>query len=247
MTNDNKKLCPSIKKIVSSSAPLDIDTRNKCLNHFACEIFETYGLSETGFVTLKKLKKDNEQNNSIGKPLPFVSVKLFDAHKNNFTHETNTTGEIAVKCSSIFDGYGNDLNEHPKYIFKDYFLTGDLAYLDEKGELTFVGRTQEVIQNSGINVYPLDVEKMVKQYPSVKDACVFGVPEGGSSEKIVLLYSTSFEIDENDLIRFLLKNLTDWQMPKYFRRVSEIDLSPVGKVDRKNMRDKFLRKTLGVM
>lgn len=245
IAENNKKINRSIKKIVSSSAPLDISTRQNCLKYFSCDIFEVYGLSETGIATCKKLCKGQSQDNSVGIPLNSLSLKLFDRDKNSFIETTNSIGEVAINCNSRFHGYNNNFVFPNSHFFQNHFLTGDLGYFDVRGELHFAGRTKEVIQNSGINVYPHDIETLVKKFPDITDAYVFGVSEQNSTEKIVLLYTTSAEIDENSMIRFLFNNLAHWQLPKYYKKIEHFTFNQIGKIDRQGMKNQFLSEFLG--
>jgi long-chain acyl-CoA synthetase len=230
----------SLRKLISSSAPLLEGTRKKALSlaqNYEWEIYETYGTSEIGFASILNMTQETNKWNSVGKPLPYVKVKILCEDKRECPF--GEVGEIAVKTLTRFAGYYK-MEEKTKEAFTEdgYFLTGDLGYLDKDGYLYFVGRKKEVIITGGINVYPQDVEKVILNYPGVKECAVFGVENEKLGEVVCALIAPEKgkEIKIPQLKSYLRKHLTSYQMPIYIKVVEEIPKNHLGKISRKSLK-----------
>ena len=230
----------SLTKLVSSSAPFGEAVRENCLNAFRCDVYEIYGSSESGTATIKKLEPNQIQTCSVGRPLSFVKIKLFDPMRRELVTNRENVGEIGIDSPTNFEEYLGLPDETSKAHENGYFLTGDLGYFDAHGELYFCGRAKDTIQNAGITVYPLDIENAIKRFPGITNACAVGIPDTRSNEQIVLAYTAAVEVNENDIYRFLMGELAEWQIPRRLKRVSKIPLSHVGKVDRQLVKQMFM-------
>jgi len=229
----------SLRKLISSSAPLLENTRKKALKlaqKYGWEIFETYGTSEVGFATILNMTKETDKWNSVGKPLPYVDIKIFSDKGEPLP--PNRTGEIGVKTKTIFAGYYKMEETTKRSFINGYFLTGDLGYLDSEGYLYFKGRKKEVIITGGINVYPQDVERVILKHPKVKECAVFGVPHDYLGE-IVCAFIVPKEgenLSLSKLRNFLVENLAPYQVPLYMELREEIPKNNLGKVVRRDLK-----------
>jgi long-chain acyl-CoA synthetase len=236
--NRERETPSSLRKIISSSAPLLDITRKKVLElakSIGWEVFETYGTSEIGFATILNLTKETNKWKSVGKPLPYVKIKILKERALG----SRDIGEIAVKTKTIFAGYYN-MPEKTKQSFDNegFFLTGDLGYLDSDGYLYFVGRKKEIIITGGINVYPQDVERVLLNHPSVKECAVFGIEAQPFGEIVCALVvpkdKNKFNLSE--LRKYCRQNLTYYQQPLIWKIVDEIPKNHLGKVSRTELK-----------
>lgn len=230
-----------LRTLVSSSAPFNKETRDACLRSMHCDIYEVYGASEAGIATIKKLNKDQKQDNSVGWSPHYVDIKIFDVSSKVCVQQDGVIGEIGIKSPTNFNRYFMSDSETTKQFLDGYFLTGDLGYFVDQ-ELFFSGRAKDTIQNGGITVYPADVENVVREFNGIVDACVVGILDEFFNEKIHLVYVSERSIDENSLYRFLFLELPEWQLPKKIKKVNTIPLSLIGKVDRDAVKNIFTIK-----
>ncbi|QGT78054.1 AMP-binding protein [Guyparkeria halophila] len=230
----------SLRTVISSSAPLANTSKQALLRHFDCDIREIYGASEIGVATELSLRDDRDKYESVGRPLPFVSVKITDEHRQPL--ETGQVGEIACRTTTGFLGYYRD--EEATRASMDqagFFYTGDLGRLDDEGYLYYVGRKKEVIITGGINVYPKDVEEVVLASGMVAECAVVGVPDARFGEAVVAVITPKpdGEPDLRALRQFCNSRLTDYQMPQAFEVMESLPRNQMGKVMKRELRDTF--------
>ncbi|MBD1582215.1 class I adenylate-forming enzyme family protein [Pseudoalteromonas sp. S16_S37] len=229
----------SLNCVVSSSAVLALDTKEKLVKHFNCRLHECYGASEVGVVTDFCLNSHRDKQGSVGKALPFVKLKIID-EKSRLVG-VGEVGQIMCQSKTEFAGYLK-MPEKTKLAYDEqgYFATGDLGYLDEDGFLYYVGRNNDVISSGGINVYPQDIESTIKMHPDVEDCVAFAYPDKQFGEVIKVVYTTvSDTLDVNELKKLCLHELTDYQQPRYFERVDSLAKSSLGKILRQSVKSLF--------
>ncbi|KZN55678.1 hypothetical protein N474_14115 [Pseudoalteromonas luteoviolacea CPMOR-2] len=231
----------SLKCIVSSSAVLPSETKDRLLQHLDCRLHECYGASEVGVVTDFCVSEDRHKRGSVGKPLPFVSLKIVD--KDGLQVAPSEVGEIVCTTSTAFNGYHKLPEQTKKAYDKDgYFSTGDLGYLDDDGYLYYVGRNKEVISTGGINVYPQDIESVIKTHPHIADCVAFGIPDQKFGEVVKVVYVSNEAdsvIDEMEIRKLCFEQLTDYQQPRELLQVPCLERSGLGKILRNEVKLKY--------
>ena len=229
----------SLKCLVSSSAVLEGTTKKRLLDMLPCRFHECYGASEVGVVTDFAVSENPEQSGSVGKALPFVSLKITD--DKGVEVATGQVGEICCNTSTIFAGYLK-MPEQTRAAFYagGFFKTGDLGYVDEQGYLYYVGRKKEVISSGGINVFPQDIETIAKSVDGVKDCVAFGVKDALLGEVIKLVVEQKQGKELTAAIRKrCLQELTDYQQPRLIELVDSLPRNPMGKVLRSDVKTQF--------
>ncbi|MGC0119160.1 class I adenylate-forming enzyme family protein [Pseudoalteromonas piscicida] len=229
----------SLKCIVSSSAVLEGTTKKRLLEMLSCRFHECYGASEVGVVTDFAVSENPEQSGSVGKALPFVSLKITDDQGCEVA--AGQVGEICCNTSTIFGGYLK-MPEQTRAAFYvgGFFKTGDLGYVDERGYLYYVGRKKEVISSGGINVFPQDIETVVKSIEGVEDCVAFGIKDALLGEIVKVVIEQSQDTDLIPVIRkACLQELTDYQQPRFIERVEALPRNQMGKVLRNDVKTQF--------
>jgi fatty-acyl-CoA synthase len=193
-----------------------------------------YGLTETSpLLTLAPPRDDEREIGSIGKALPGAEIRLVDEHGSDVP--VDEPGELVVRGPKVFSGYyGNP--ELTARVFKDgWFHTRDVAKRDKKGFFYHLGRLDDLIITGGLNVFPAEVEAAAAQYPSVKEAVVYAVPDAGRGQAIGMDVCPfeGCEIDLDELRRFLQSHLAAYKTPKHIHLVEAISHTPTGKPIRK--------------
>ena len=184
----------------------------------------TYGMTETAsqIATLTP-DKFRSGNNSVGKPLPHVSIEIRD--NRGILCKPGETGNINIHATSRMLGY------FPHLDCDSSFQPDDLGYLDHDGYLHIVGRSSDKIITGGENVYPSEIEAAIRSIAFVLDLCVIGVEDETWGQVVVAVYVGDSLLDIK-LDQALLKSLPKFKHPKHWIRVAAIPRNALGKIDR---------------
>ena len=208
------------------------------LEKTGCPICEGYGLSETSpSATCNPLDSDSFTG-TIGLPLPSTELTLLD----DDGHEVpaGTAGEIAIRGPQVMAGYWQRPDETAKVMTADgFFRTGDIGTVDARGYFKIVDRKKDMILVSGFNVYPNEVEDVVGQMPGILECAAVGVPDAkaGEAVKLVIVRSNP-AVTEADVRAYCEANMTGYKRPKVIEFRNDLPKSPVGKILRRELRDK---------
>ncbi len=151
-----------------------------------------------------------------------------------------TPGEIAIRGPQVMAGYWQRPDETAKVMTDDgFFRTGDIGTVDERGYFKIVDRKKDMILVSGFNVYPNEVEEVVSQMPGVLECAAVGVPDAKAGEAVKLvIVKRDQALSEGDVKAFCETNLTGYKRPKFIEFRTELPKTPVGKILRRELRDK---------
>lgn len=207
--------------------------------HSNCRLLEGYGLTET--VTVCAVNTlENYKIGSVGKPLKDIDVLVYE----DKILERNEIGEICINSNTMMNGYLNDLiasnDIKIKINEKLYIKSGDLGYIDNEGYIYIKGRKKRVFKISGINVYPLEIEKIVLENNDIFDATMeyFANPKPHTNLYIIL--NKNYKGNQNELISLIYKTLNErlikYMIPNKIIVLDEFPKTKIGKIDH----DKFL-------
>ena len=202
---------------------------------FGLELAQGYGLTETaGTVTFEETARLNP--GSVGRPLPDVELKLVE---DGNEVEPGDRGEVWIRTGSVFEGYLADAPATAEVLISDGWLrTGDIGIQDDDGTLYLVGREKDLINVSGFNVYPAEVEEVLETHPSVAEAVVVGEAHEVSGERVVA-YLTANDGDGVDIAAVAdhcRQYLSRYKVPTAFHVVERLPLTATGKRVRKELR-----------
>ena len=203
-----------------------------------CPICEGYGLSETSPSASGNPVTSTEFTGTIGVPMPSTWLKLLDDEGQEVG--AGQSGEIAIKGPQVMAGYWQRPDETAKVMTADgYFKTGDIGVVDEKGFFKIVDRKKDMILVSGFNVFPTELEDVVGQMPGVMECACIGVPDAKTGEAVKLvIVKKGPNLTEADVRNFCKENLTGYKQPKLIEFRTELPKTPVGKILRRELRDK---------
>ena len=209
------------------------------LEKTGCPICEGYGLSETSPIASCNPVTSKEYTGTIGVPVPSTLMKLIDDNGNDVT-ELGQSGEIAIKGPQVMAGYWQRPDETAKVMTADgYFKSGDVGIMDARGYFKIVDRKKDMVLVSGFNVYPNEVEDVVAQMPGVLECAVVGVPDERTGEAVKLvIVRKDPHLSEADVKEYCRANLTGYKQPKVIEFRTELPKTPVGKILRRELRDK---------
>ena len=199
-------------------------------------IWQAYGLTETSPLVSVPNYKQTDFTGSVGLPAAFTEIEIRDEDNNALT-ETNEIGELCVRGPQVMSGYWN--SEVSGLDKDDWFMTGDIARIDETGNIFIVDRKKDMIIVSGFNVFPNEVEAVVNEHPAVLECGCVGV-EGKDSQEIVKVFIVLHEdqtLSEEEIITFCRDKLTAYKVPKQIEFIKEIPKTNVGKVLRRELKE----------
>ncbi len=229
----------SLMWVISGGAPLDPHVAEEFAESARCRVVEGYGLSEASPVTHVGPLDGTAKPGFIGLPLPDTEVRIVDAETGETELPPGEVGELILRGPQVMLGYWNDRDLTAKTIRDCWLFTGDLARMDHDGFFQVVDRKKDLIITSGFNVYPSDVEAVLKRYPGVLDAAVVGVPDEQKGEivKAFLAVAGRSQLRRKGLDAFLAEHLAHHKRPKLIE-VCEGDLPRnfLGKVLRRKLR-----------
>ncbi len=203
-----------------------------------CPVGEGYGLSETSPSVTCTPVTSTAYSGSIGLPLPSTEVRILDDDGKEVP--PGTPGELAVRGPQVMAGYWQRPDETAKVMTADgFFRTGDIATMDARGYFKIVDRKKDMILVSGFNVYPNEVEDVVTQLQGVLECAAVGVPDEHSGEAVKLvIVKDNPALTEQQVRDHCAQHLTGYKRPKVVEFRTELPKTPVGKILRRELRDK---------
>ena len=215
--------------------PVAIQQRFKRI--FGVEITEGCGMTELQIYSMNP-PYGRKKIGSIGRPIAGMEVSLIDEIGRPISR-TGQIGEMIVRGGSMTAGYWHDPQLTTRNIRDGWFHTSDLAYKDDDDFLWFVSRKSEIIKHRSGLVSPVEVEGVLYQHPSVRQAGVIGVPDRLGHELVqahVVLKRGSVPIAERQLIDFAGMHLPKYKVPYQIIFADSLPSGPTGKIDRKTLR-----------
>lgn len=223
--------------IYTASAPFptpDMETLVKLLPD--TRLHQGYGSSETGSICNCRYNAPGETLTSLGKPYPCVEVMLHDEN-GELIREPNREGFIRSRSGMNMIGYYKDPELTASVLRDGFIYSNDLLFFDEKGELHFAGRGDDVINIRGFKVAPTEIENAVLNNDAIADcACIpFEDPTSGKVLKLFVVMKEGAPFSAGELASYLEQRLEPYKIPKFFQCLSEIPKTYNGKVDRKKL------------
>jgi len=232
----------SLKLCIGGGAAVQQAVADKWRQVTGVKLQEGYGLSETSpILTLNFGSVDHTEDvPGIGVPVPNTDISIRDEMGNSV--EQGQSGELCAKGPQVMSGYWNNVAATTECMTDDgYFKTGDVAMLDEHGFFHIVDRIKDMINVSGFNVYPNEIEAEVAKMPGILESACIGVDDEKTGEAVKLFIVTDKDsedtnITEQDVIKFCRQGLTAYKAPKHVVFIDEIPKSSVGKLLRRELR-----------
>ncbi len=224
---------PSLKMILVGGAAASPD-----LLHAAharnYPIATTYGLTEATSQVATMLPDDvRTKPGSVGKPLKGMTVRIINEH--GIDQPPDKYGDIVISGAAVMKGYVG----YPET--GGMFNTGDIGYFDSDGDLWLVQRRTDLIVSGGENVYPAEVEAVLREHPAVADACVVGISdaEWGERAAAAVVLRNGASDDAEALIAFCRERLAGYKVPRQFRFVDVLPMTASGKIMRGAVKQMF--------
>lgn len=203
-----------------------------------CKIGEGYGLTECSPVVTSSPGDGLARIGTVG--LAAVGTALKVINEEGAELGIGERGELCVKGPQVMKGYWNRPESTEEVLDADgWFRTGDVAVIDADGFVSIVDRIKDLIIVSGFNVYPNEIEDVVAAHPKVANAAAIGIPDEKSGEAVKLfVVANSPDLTVDELKAYCRANFTGYKVPKYYEMRESLPMSAVGKILRRELRDK---------
>ncbi len=229
-----------IQYVQVGGAPLDQQIAVEFTRHTGAQVVEGYGLSEASPCVTTGPLDGSARSGSIGLPLPGTEMRIVDCETGEYEMPVGEVGELIVRGPQVMLGYWNNPTATAQAIRNGWLFTGDMVSRDEEGFFRIVDRKKDLIITSGFNVYPCDVESVLRQFDGIEDVAVIGAPDRicGELVKAVIVLKPGARFDRLAFDQFCHVNLAAHKRPKV-AEVSTGDLPRnfLGKVQRRKLRD----------
>lgn len=233
-----------MRLFVSGSAPLLIETFNEWRKRTGHTILERYGMSETAMLTSNPYQADPRYGNqserrggTVGFALPGVHLRV--QGEGGGPVPVGEIGGIEVHGPNVFKGYWRMPEKTAEEFTADgFFKTGDVGKVDERGYVSIVGRSKDLIISGGYNVYPAEVEGYINELPGVLESALVGVPhpDFGEVGVAVVVARPGARVQPQDIIAELKAKLANFKIPKRCVVVDELPRNVMGKVQKNVLR-----------
>jgi len=238
----------SIRQLLISSAPARKELKLAIMDYFKnAELWEAYGSTEAGLVTLLRPEEQFQKLGSIGREVFGTDrIRILDEDRNEVPD--GEVGELFCRTPMLFKEYWKDPQKTRDAFDGEWCSAGDMVKRDEDGYYTLVDRKANMIITGGENVYPSEVENVIGAHQAVKDVAVIGVPDEkwGEAVKAVVVLCDGYQSGEElagEIIDFCRGKLAGYKRPKSvdFIKDQEMPRTPTGKILHRMLRDKYSR------
>lgn len=223
----------ALRVLMSGTAPLAAQALEEIDELFgAGKLLQRYGSTETSVVGGLRASDQYRKADSAGQPFPLVTVRI--EREDGTPAATDEIGTISVTSPYLFSGYLNLEEQYRSAMKGEWFQTGDVGRIDEEGFLFIVDRKNSMIISGGENVYPAEVERVIRTVPWVSDCCVIGVPHPYWGEAVTAFVAAEpgHEGEAAAIIAKCKTALSKYKAPKEVVFVGELPRNAIGKVDR---------------
>ncbi|MEO8875498.1 MAG: AMP-binding protein, partial [Polyangiaceae bacterium] len=226
----------SLRAIFAGGAPLPGPLATEAMDQFGDIVFNFYGATETGLVTLGKPGDLRSTPATIGRPVPGNDIRLLDEAGNEVPN--GEVGELYVKSTLLVSGYHKDDGATNDSMKQGYFSVGDLARVDRDGKYFIEGRKRDMIISGGVNVYPAEVEGVLEEHPGIGEVAVIGVEDSEWGERVEAYVApkAGVTLDEGEIKLWVRARLSGPKVPRTYIFVDALPRNPTGKVLKRELR-----------
>lgn len=226
----------SLRLCCSGGAALPADLQQRFEERYGLPVFQGYGLSETSPVASFNPTDRPPRSGSIGMPVYGVQMRIVD--DDDRALPPRGVGEIIIRGHNVMKGYYKRPGPTAEVMRGAWFHTGDLGYVDDEGYFYIVARKKDMIKRGGLNIYPREVEDVLKAHPAVAEAAVVGIPDEVMGEEIKAFVVLDGEetLDAEDLIEYARARMAAYKYPRYIEIRTELPKDAAGKVIKRRLR-----------
>ncbi len=227
-----------LDEVVSGAASLPVEIARAFSERFNCRIREIYGQTECVGIGAANRLSQPYRPGSCGKAYSNTELKIVDDRDEFLLHEK--IGEVVLRGPTVMKGYHNRPEETAKVLRNGWLHTGDMGYLDEDDFLFIVDRKKDMIIKGGENIYPAELENILFEIDGVAEAAVVGKPDPVFGENVIgyVVRKPGIELGDQEIMDYMKTKTSSFKVPVKIHFVDELPKSPVGKILRRELRNK---------
>lgn len=220
-----------MKRVISTSTAIPIQYAHSFKARFGLDVQQAFGIIEVGLPVINT-KSAAQYPDAIGHALPDYSVEILDDDLTVLP--AGAIGKLAIRGPGMFDAYLSPPQVREEIMQQSWFITGDLASKSADGLLKIEGREKSMINVSGNKVFPEEVEAVLKEHISVKEARVFSAKHTLTGEIVAaeVVLNSAAAISAEELLYFCRKKLSPFKVPQTITFATELNMTATGKVKR---------------
>jgi long-chain acyl-CoA synthetase len=228
-----------MRALIVAAAPFPADIKRRGVEYFGDSIYEFYGATETGIVTVIGPDELLAHPQSCGRVFEGVEVRLLDDDGNEVAQ--GEPGELWSRSQQLLGEYYNKPEATQKNSRDGFFTVGDIAYRDADGYYYICDRKIDMVISGGVNIYPAEIEAVLLTHPAVEDCAVLGVPdeEWGEVVKAVVRVRPGHTVTADELIALCAENLASYKRPRTVDFVEDFPRDAAGKLLKRQLRDRY--------
>jgi fatty-acyl-CoA synthase len=226
----------SLRWVMSAAAPLATETARRVEEQLGPVLWNFYGSTETGIVTLAGPGDHLARPGTVGRLLRGNQVRVLG--DDGAELPAGAVGELYARNSMLIAGYHKNPDATNASIRDGFFSVGDLARVDADGYYYLESRKHDMVISGGVNIYPREIEDHLHRHPAVLDVAVVGVPdpEWGESLRAFVVVRPGHALAEHEVIEFCRGGLADYKRPRSVVFLDELPRNPTGKVLKRELR-----------
>lgn len=227
----------SLRWVMSAAAPLSTDAARRFMEHFGPKLWNFYGATETGLVTLAGPDDHVSRPGTIGKALRGNEIRLLDDAGNPV--RPGEVGELFARNSTLISGYHKNDEATQSSQREGFFSVGDMGRQDQDGFYYLESRKHDMVISGGVNIYPREIEDHLHTHPAILEAAVIGLPDPEWGETLVafIVRREGHAITDVEVIDYCRTHLADFKRPRKVTFLTELPRNPTGKVLKRELRE----------
>ena len=225
---------PTLRRVLIGGSSCPEALLKRLEERLGAEVQTSWGMTELSPIGTIAPPGTDIAARASGRPPMGLDLKLTDAEGNRLPRQRGVQGHLKIKGHSVLDRYFGSADD--ALDAEGYFDSGDLAMIDDAGNLTICGRSKDLIKSGGEWINPTEIEAIVGTHPAVRHVAVIGRADARWGERPVLIVETDGSADTGDLIRMLRGKVADWWIPAEIVEVQAMPLAASGKIDKQRLR-----------
>jgi len=229
---------PALRALISGAAPFNTSLRERAIARFgAGVVFDFYGATELGWVTLIDGHEMLAHPGSVGRPIAGQELAILD--EDGARVPTGTVGRVFTRSAQLMVGYLREAAAADETKNGQGLTVDDLGYVDADGYLYITGRARDMVISGGVNIYPVEIENTLSKHPEVADVAVVGVPDAEWGERLVAVVVPRAGFSADDVEAWARQRLTAYKVPRRWETLAELPRNPTGKVLKRELVERF--------
>jgi len=227
----------SLRWVMSAAAPLSTEAAKRFMDAFGPVLWNFYGATETGLVTLAGPRDHVTRPGTIGKRMRGNEIRLLDDAGNQVPD--GQVGELYARNATLISGYHKNEEATRSSQRDGFFSVGDMGRIDKDGYYYLESRKHDMVISGGVNIYPREIEDHLHTHPAILEAAVIGIPdpEWGETLRAFIVLRDGEMISETDVIDYCRSGLADFKRPRKVTFLPELPRNPTGKVLKRELRE----------